>query len=359
MTFSEKDLLDAYEIDQGAGVVMLLSKEIMTLSKNEKFASLNPERIFKVLENCKNLSCSEIIEVYVNITKHQKISARNFLAALDADKEEILELLLSGKDSAVIDKYVTVVANDQSEKMRKLEDRICKIERVLQAHVKNLKLHSAERKEDDLDYMEVLKRLTDGFEIQQRSLNNLQKHVYNDLREKLESIESSLSETCKKIDNSSAIRTPSPVKKDESTGLPDSPSNDGEHVDTSMLFQCCKSGDVGAIKSILDRDPEIVNEKDSSDAYSRAGLHYASQYGHVEACRLLLSRAADVNIKNINGNTPLFYACKSGHYEICELLISRGASVNEKNVSVCFCIMEILLLFTHTNIIIQRLPSYY
>lgn len=358
MTFSEGDLLDAYMIDQGAGVVMLLTKEIMNLCKNEKFASLEPKMIFRVLENCKNLSCSEIIEIYVNITKYQKIPAREFLSIVKADKEEILELLLSGKNSIVVDKYVTVVANDQNDKMRKLEDRICKIERVLQAHVKNQKLHVAEKREEDLDYMDVFKKLTDGFEIQQRSLNNLQKHVYSDLREKIEAFERGLSETYKKIADGDVIRTPSPVKKDGSTGLPASPPNDEESDIAVILFQGCKCGDVAKIREALDNDPDIINERDSSDAYARAGLHYASQYGHLNACRLLLSRGADMNVKNINGNTPLFYACKSGNYDICELLISRGASVNEKNVSICFYFMEILLLFMHMNIVILKLLNY-
>ncbi len=50
-----------------------------------------------------------------------------------------------------------------------------------------------------------------------------------------------------------------------------------------------------------------------------------------EIAELLISKGADVNAKNENGQTPLFDAAVAGHKEIVELLIANGANVNAKN----------------------------
>ena len=40
---------------------------------------------------------------------------------------------------------------------------------------------------------------------------------------------------------------------------------------------------------------------------------------------------ANVNVKNVYGETPLHIAAHGGYLEICELLITKGADVNAKN----------------------------
>lgn len=47
--------------------------------------------------------------------------------------------------------------------------------------------------------------------------------------------------------------------------------------------------------------------------------------------KLLLSKGAEINIKDCDGRTPLHYACYEGNKEIVNLLLSKGAEVNMEN----------------------------
>ncbi len=50
-----------------------------------------------------------------------------------------------------------------------------------------------------------------------------------------------------------------------------------------------------------------------------------------EMCELLLAQGADVNIKNLKGQTPLHSAVRVGDANIVKLLISKGANINAVN----------------------------
>jgi len=60
-----------------------------------------------------------------------------------------------------------------------------------------------------------------------------------------------------------------------------------------------------------------VSQKDCNvtikDAWGSTALHYAAQRGSQVCCLTLLTKGADVNAKDNEGNTPLAIALKSGH----------------------------------------------
>jgi ankyrin repeat protein len=47
--------------------------------------------------------------------------------------------------------------------------------------------------------------------------------------------------------------------------------------------------------------------------------------GHKEVAELLVSKGADVNVKDAHGNTPLKEASREDHKGILKLLKSKGA----------------------------------
>jgi ankyrin repeat protein len=57
-------------------------------------------------------------------------------------------------------------------------------------------------------------------------------------------------------------------------------------------------------------------------------LHSASQWGHSETVKILVSRGADVNARNKFGESPLHYASIFRHKEVVRILLDAGADIN-------------------------------
>ncbi len=64
------------------------------------------------------------------------------------------------------------------------------------------------------------------------------------------------------------------------------------------------------------------------DRLKESFLSAAAQGGNVEDCESLISIGADVNWKNVDGDTPLLAACRRGHAETVALLLIHGADSN-------------------------------
>jgi ankyrin repeat protein len=60
-------------------------------------------------------------------------------------------------------------------------------------------------------------------------------------------------------------------------------------------------------------------------------LHFAAVKGHKEIVEPLIAKGEDVNAKREDGVIPLHFAAMKGHKEIAELLIAKGEDVNAKN----------------------------
>ena len=57
----------------------------------------------------------------------------------------------------------------------------------------------------------------------------------------------------------------------------------------------------------------------------------AASYGHLDICRLLIDKGAQVEAKDSDGWTPLHSAALRGHVEIVRLLCDRGADVEARD----------------------------
>lgn len=74
---------------------------------------------------------------------------------------------------------------------------------------------------------------------------------------------------------------------------------------------------------LLDRGIDINANNNVGNA-----LGGAVRNNHLELCKFLISRGANIDIFNIDGETPLMLAAKFGNVEILELLIMNGASIH-------------------------------
>jgi len=57
-------------------------------------------------------------------------------------------------------------------------------------------------------------------------------------------------------------------------------------------------------------------------------LIWACRYNHIRLAKLLISKGADVNARDINGYTPIHKSALNGHTEIVRLLIANNVNVN-------------------------------
>jgi ankyrin repeat protein len=72
-----------------------------------------------------------------------------------------------------------------------------------------------------------------------------------------------------------------------------------------------------------------VNYRDPQ--YQITPLLNVAHYRQVEAAKLLISRGADVNARNSEGNAALFVAVHQESMELAALFLEKGADVNAKN----------------------------
>ena len=92
------------------------------------------------------------------------------------------------------------------------------------------------------------------------------------------------------------------------------------------IHDVAKKGDVTKVQETLERDPELVNARDSG--FRRTPLHWAARGVHPEVIKLLVEKGADVKATDGNGVTALHSVIARGHKEAAKFLVSRGADVN-------------------------------
>jgi len=95
---------------------------------------------------------------------------------------------------------------------------------------------------------------------------------------------------------------------------------------TALLSSVANSAEKTA-KYLLQKaaDPCLSNKHDVSP------LHFASKYGNVSLCRLLVDYKANINQVDIWGATPLMMASKHGHSAIVKMFIENNASTTIKD----------------------------
>lgn len=85
------------------------------------------------------------------------------------------------------------------------------------------------------------------------------------------------------------------------------------------LHTACELGFIPIINLLLSQPNIKVNIKNSEGWTS---LHYAAEYSHLEAAKLLVSKNADINALNIGNETPLHFALQAQLPDVAEYLLS-------------------------------------
>ena len=89
------------------------------------------------------------------------------------------------------------------------------------------------------------------------------------------------------------------------------------------FFAACRSGDVAALRDLLERDRSLVGERAEGGA---SGLHLALR--HPEAVRVLLESGANPNLREIGDNAlPLHFAAGGAPLKSVRALVDAGSDV--------------------------------
>ena len=92
-------------------------------------------------------------------------------------------------------------------------------------------------------------------------------------------------------------------------------------MSAEAFFAACRSGDVGALRDLLERDRSLVGERTEDGA---TGLHVALR--HPDAVRLLLEYGADPNVRELGDNAlPLHFAAGGAPIESVRALLDGGS----------------------------------
>src|SRR5437870_2376160 len=105
--------------------------------------------------------------------------------------------------------------------------------------------------------------------------------------------------------------------------MTDEPSVDFDEV-PMQLHLAAQSGDLKGVKKYLDEglDPNVF------DDLSKTPLHYAAEGEHIDVVQLLLSRGANVNIREDSstnvGNTVLAHVAAQCSIHLARVLLDAG-----------------------------------
>ncbi len=93
------------------------------------------------------------------------------------------------------------------------------------------------------------------------------------------------------------------------------------------LVYAAENGDVRKIGELLSKGADI-NARNSD---GQTALIMAMLENHSDVVNFLISKDVDVNTKNGEGKTPLMVASSKGYTEIAKILIAKGAYINAKD----------------------------
>ena len=92
------------------------------------------------------------------------------------------------------------------------------------------------------------------------------------------------------------------------------------------LFDAVDKGNIEGVKTQLASGADVNVHGSVGFPLNRAAL-----FGHKSIIELLISKGADVNVKDPQGGTPLHSVAFDGHKKMAELLIEKGADLNVRN----------------------------
>ncbi|XP_065911059.1 fibronectin type 3 and ankyrin repeat domains protein 1-like isoform X2 [Dysidea avara] len=112
---------------------------------------------------------------------------------------------------------------------------------------------------------------------------------------------------------------------DSETSLPKREPTKEEKITTAA-----RTGDISVLQQLFTSGVNVTGDLDED---GRTGLHVAASNGHYNVASALLNWGAKVDaVWKVVKSTPLHLAAGSNHTDVTALLVDHGANVNMKDV---------------------------
>jgi len=99
---------------------------------------------------------------------------------------------------------------------------------------------------------------------------------------------------------------------------------------TQLYYFCEKGMTASVMRMLAMKSIDVEARKEGGDEDGLTCLMIAASNGHLDICRLLIDKGAQVEAKVSCGWSPLHYAAEQGHVEIVRLLCNHGADVEAR-----------------------------
>lgn len=113
------------------------------------------------------------------------------------------------------------------------------------------------------------------------------------------------------------------------------------------IFEAARTGNIEKVRELCVKDPLIVKAKTNT---GETPLHIASVAGKQEIAAYLISKGAELNVKDASNNTPLTNAIRSKSFETVKVLVDNGANVNDRGLW-NFLPIQVAAEFTSNDIV--------
>ncbi len=107
----------------------------------------------------------------------------------------------------------------------------------------------------------------------------------------------------------------------------------GEDGGLTQLHFFCSKGMTSSVIRMLEMKSIDVEARRGGREDGMTCLMTAALIGHLDLCRLLIDKGADIEAKSSSGWTSLNYAARYGHIEIVRLLCDHGAEIEARTNS--------------------------